>query len=92
LHLLAGKAADLAGFGAISPAVLDDIKTAAAGGFEYCRTITSGGAVVHHQASSRRYKPTTAQRRLMPCTAPAANRAVPDPRRSATSTTPPNTD
>jgi hypothetical protein len=62
--------------------VLDDIKTAAAGGFEYCRTITNGGAVVYHQASSRRYKPTTAQRRLIHamhrtcrqpgCTRPAA--------------------
>ncbi|MGH3491528.1 MAG: pentapeptide repeat-containing protein [Actinopolymorphaceae bacterium] len=45
--------------------MIDDIKNAAAGGFEYCRTVTIDGKVVYHQASSRRYKPTAAQRRLI---------------------------
>ncbi|MEQ7004839.1 DUF222 domain-containing protein [Actinopolymorpha sp. B17G11] len=65
---LAEKAGELAGLGAISPAVIDDIKNAAAGGFEYCRTVTLDGKVVYHQASSRRYKPTTTQRRLIQAT------------------------
>ncbi|MEQ7129560.1 HNH endonuclease signature motif containing protein, partial [Actinopolymorpha sp. B11F2] len=62
---LGEKAGELAGLGAITPAVIDDIKNAAAGGFEYCRTVTVGGKVVYHQASSGRYKPTAAQRRLI---------------------------
>ncbi|MEQ4206984.1 DUF222 domain-containing protein [Actinopolymorpha sp. B9G3] len=65
---LGEKAGELAGLGAITPAVIDDIKTAAAGGFEYCRTVTLDGKVVYHQASSRRYKPTTTQRRLIQAT------------------------
>jgi hypothetical protein len=59
------QAAELAGVGAISPDVIADIKKAAAGGFEYCRTVTINGQVVYHQASSRRYKPTPAQRRFI---------------------------
>jgi hypothetical protein len=62
---LGEKAGELTGLGAITPAVIDDIKNAAAGGFEYCRTITLDGKVVYHQASSRRYKPTATQRRLI---------------------------
>jgi hypothetical protein len=59
--------------------VIDDIKNAAAGGFEYCRTVTLNGKVVYHQASSRRYKPTAAQRRLIQamhrtCSQPGCNR------------------
>ncbi|MEQ7009867.1 DUF222 domain-containing protein [Actinopolymorpha sp. B17G11] len=65
---LGEKAGELAGLGAITPAVIDDIKNAAAGGFEYCRTVTIDGKVVYHQASSRRYKPTPAQRRLIQAT------------------------
>ncbi|MEQ4205177.1 DUF222 domain-containing protein [Actinopolymorpha sp. B9G3] len=65
---LGEKAGELAGLGAITPAVIDDIKNAAAGGFEYCRTVTVGGKVVYHQASSRRYKPTAAQRSLIQAT------------------------
>ncbi|MEQ4208256.1 HNH endonuclease signature motif containing protein [Actinopolymorpha sp. B17G11] len=45
--------------------MINDIKKAAAGGFEYCRTVTVDGKVVYHQASSRRYKPTATQRRLI---------------------------
>ncbi|MGH3487670.1 MAG: HNH endonuclease signature motif containing protein [Actinopolymorphaceae bacterium] len=62
---LANKTGELSGLGAITPKVIDDIKNAAAGGFEYCRTVTLNGKVVYHQASSRRYKPTAAQRRLI---------------------------
>jgi hypothetical protein len=62
---LAARAGQLRGLGAISPEVIAEIQNAAAGGFEYCRTVTVGGKVVHHQGSSRRYKPTAAQRRLI---------------------------
>ncbi|MEQ7127991.1 DUF222 domain-containing protein [Actinopolymorpha sp. B11F2] len=76
---LGDKAGELAGLGAVSPQVIGEIKNAAAGGFEYCRTVTIDGKVVFHQASSRRYRPTATQRRLVQarhrvCTHPGCSR------------------